>query len=89
MQSVSFRIWTRVTVSISYGDNHYTMGTSKESTDIVFLNEGQHKYWVGQNDFLGFEHKKKQKKKQILFKIQFYYKKEQYWPFSSVIITIF
>ena len=24
MQSSSFRIWTRVTVSISYGDNHYT-----------------------------------------------------------------
>ena len=26
MQSVSSRIWTRVTVSISYYDNHYTMG---------------------------------------------------------------
>ena len=24
MQSVSFRIWTRVTVSISYDNNHYT-----------------------------------------------------------------
>ena len=24
MQSVSSRIWTRVAVSISYGDNHYT-----------------------------------------------------------------
>ena len=24
MQSVSFRIWTRVAVSISYDDNHYT-----------------------------------------------------------------
>ena len=29
MQSVSSRIWTRVTVSISYNDNHYTTGTSK------------------------------------------------------------
>ena len=29
MQSVSARIWTRVTVSISYDDNHYTTGTSK------------------------------------------------------------
>ena len=29
MQSVSFRIWTRVTVSISYDDNHYNTGTSK------------------------------------------------------------
>ena len=28
MQSVSSRIWTRVAVSISYDDNHYTMGTS-------------------------------------------------------------
>ena len=27
MQSVSSRIWTRITVSISYDDNHYTMGT--------------------------------------------------------------
>ena len=28
MQSVSSRIWTRVTVSNSYDDNHYTTGTS-------------------------------------------------------------
>ena len=28
MQSVSSRTWTRVTVSISYDDNHYTTGTS-------------------------------------------------------------
>ena len=28
MQSVSSRIWTLVTVSISYDDNHYTTGTS-------------------------------------------------------------
>ena len=27
MQSVSSRIWTRVTVSTSYDDNHYTTGT--------------------------------------------------------------
>ena len=27
MQSVSSRIWTRVAVSISNDDNHYTMGT--------------------------------------------------------------
>ena len=27
MQSVSSRIWTRVVVSISYNDNHYTTGT--------------------------------------------------------------
>ena len=29
MQSVSSRIWTRVAVSISYDDNHYTTSTSK------------------------------------------------------------
>ena len=28
MQSVSSRIWTRVAVSFSYDDNHYTTGTS-------------------------------------------------------------
>ena len=28
MQSVLSRIWTRVVVSISYNDNHYTTGTS-------------------------------------------------------------
>ena len=28
MQSVSSRFWTRVAVSISYDDNHYTTGTS-------------------------------------------------------------
>ena len=28
MQSVSSRIWTRVALSISYDDNHYTTGTS-------------------------------------------------------------
>ena len=27
MQSVSSKIWTRVAVSISYDDNHYTTGT--------------------------------------------------------------
>ena len=27
MQSVVSRIWTHVTVSISYDDNHYTTGT--------------------------------------------------------------
>ena len=28
MQSVSSRVWTRVAMSISYDDNHYTTGTS-------------------------------------------------------------
>ena len=30
MQSASSRFWTRVTVSISYDDNHYTTGISNE-----------------------------------------------------------
>ena len=30
MQSFSSRIWTRVVVSISYDDNYYTTGTSKD-----------------------------------------------------------
>ena len=29
MQSVRSRIWTRVAVSISYDDNHYTTGTNQ------------------------------------------------------------
>ena len=33
MQSVSSRIWTRVAVSISYDDNHYTTGTSNIFTE--------------------------------------------------------
>ena len=35
MQSVSSRIWTRVAVSISYNDNHYTTGTS--TTDNISI----------------------------------------------------
>ena len=34
MQSVSSRIWTRVAVSISYDDNHYTMGTSHNTNTL-------------------------------------------------------
>ena len=40
MQSVSSRIWTRITVSISYDDNHYTTGTPilfNRSTMINYL----------------------------------------------------
>ena len=31
MQSISSKIWTRVAMSISYDDNHYTTGT------LIFL----------------------------------------------------
>ena len=36
MQSVSSRIWTRVTVSISYDDNNYTTGTSVK----IYISQG-------------------------------------------------
>ena len=37
MQSVSSRIWTRVAVSISYDDNHYTTGTSTKHLTTLSL----------------------------------------------------
>ena len=40
MQSVSSRIWTRVAVFISYDDNDYTTGTSKNSP------EDDHPTWL-------------------------------------------
>ena len=38
MQSVSSRIWTRVAVSISNDDNHYTTGTSCLYIKFAILN---------------------------------------------------
>ena len=35
MQSISSRIWTRVAVSISRDDNHYTTGTSVAIIDLI------------------------------------------------------
>ena len=38
MQSVSSRILTRIAVSISYDDNHYTTGTTiKYTIDIIVI----------------------------------------------------
>ena len=37
MQSVSSRIWTRITVSISYDDNHYTTGISNDINPTVHI----------------------------------------------------
>ena len=37
MQSVSSRIWTRITASNSYDDNHYTTGTSIKAKETQFL----------------------------------------------------
>ena len=39
MQSVLSRIWTRVAVSISFDDNHYTTGTSCK---CIFLSITSH-----------------------------------------------
>ena len=36
MQSVSPRIWTRVAVSISYDDSHYTTSTSNNDYKRMF-----------------------------------------------------
>ena len=38
MQSVSSKIWTRVAVSISYDDNHYTTVTSSIAIDHEYFN---------------------------------------------------
>ena len=35
MQSFSSRIWTRVAAPISFDDNHYTTGTSKQITNSI------------------------------------------------------
>ena len=61
MQLVSARIWTRVAVSISYDDNHYTTGTSMVNVmaqvefelgrcdvvvqDVSHNNTGTHSVW--------------------------------------------
>ena len=37
MQLVSDRIWTRVAMSISYDDNHYTTGTFQVLLKLIFL----------------------------------------------------
>ena len=39
MQSVSSRIWTRVAVSISYGDNDYSKSTSTRKVNDKYLKE--------------------------------------------------
>ena len=36
MQSVSSRIWTRMAVFISYGDNDYTTGTSTGVPSVIY-----------------------------------------------------
>ena len=47
MQSVSSKIWTRIAVFISYGDNDYTTGTSAsggEAPVLEFSGEWNHPF---------------------------------------------
>ena len=46
MQAVSSRIWTCVAMSISYDDNHYTMGTSKIVLYTSLLNTQHYKVGI-------------------------------------------
>ena len=51
MQLVSSRFWTRVVVSISYDDNHYTTGTSSRKIDYSYKKwYRQHKHQENKND---------------------------------------
>ena len=43
MQSVSSRIWTRVAVSISYDDNHYTTGIMSNFQEDLIKEHGMTK----------------------------------------------
>ena len=54
MQSFSPRIWTRVAVSISYDDNHYTIGTSitYQALDELVGNRSTRKNLLGE-EYLG------------------------------------
>ena len=49
-QSVSSRIWTRVTVSISYDNNHYTTGINHIISECIKLAQKEYEVrhdWVG------------------------------------------
>ena len=50
MQSVSSRIWTRIVVSISYDNNHYTTGTSLDRTLSGATAAGQSGPWSDGNE---------------------------------------
>ena len=72
MQSVLSRIWTRVVVSISYDDNHYTTGTS-----IVYYNNC---FKIDATMIKIYYGKKNAKKKNSMFRkrIQYQSKKHQF-----------
>ena len=61
MQLVSSRIWTRVAMSISYDDNHYTTGTSTNCSFIANFSNRQ-------STTVNKQHIEKMKKDKILFR---------------------
>ena len=52
MQSVSSKIWTRIAMSISFDDNHYTTGTSYSRTitffqsSLLFTHSWRENNWI-------------------------------------------
>ena len=75
MQSVRSRIWTRVAVSISCDDNHYTTGTFGPLIVVVFSNDhhfkGRTLLWSAYCR-LGRKKKKKKKKRNAVILELFY-----------------
>ena len=54
MQSVSARIWTRVAVSISFDDNHYTTGTFWDNkSQMIWLNGNEEVLRIPQSSRTG------------------------------------
>ena len=52
MQSVSSRIWTCVTVSIPYDNNHYTTGTCRDAVGVFCIPTLDSKFW--KNNYSAF-----------------------------------
>ena len=56
MQSFSSRIWTRVTVSISYDDNNYTTGTSLHHRHLhCALTSFKHHFFVSEDGIICYK----------------------------------
>ena len=62
MQSVSSRIWTRITVFISYGDNDYTTSTSQSSLQW-YVSRNYRLYYAS----VPRNNQEKEKKKKIIW----------------------
>ena len=94
MQSVSSRIWTRVAVSISCDDNHYTTGTSyksriniyKFSTDtgciLEDLTDGENRAHLYYNYCIG-----RKKWFFVNFDMETLFQTDEYVDMSAILIT--